>query len=82
MRDELKIEFLDEQAPLPAKQTKKGQCKYPFGRIDAVGKGFSVKNREVSSVRQALKRWQADNKDGVEFSVREMEGEVRVRRDK
>ncbi len=81
--DEPKITFFVESEALPKYEPpNKGECKYPFHVLDTIGKGFDVHNRTVVAVRNALRRWRKENGAGMEFTVRGIDGFVRVRRDK
>lgn len=87
MHSELEIEFHDDLAPFEPRQTRRGQCKYPFASLEEPGKGFTIKNRAESTVRQALKRWMEQNDiTGAAYSVKEVRENgaagVRVRRDR
>lgn len=85
--DDLAIKFHDDLEEFPASVGKVGQCKYPFASLDEPRKGFTIENRSIVTIRQALQKWlKQNNVTTMAFSVREVSDErgqgVRVRRDR
>ncbi len=80
---EFVVAVVEECPEFPERMTRKGDCKYPFHTLERPGMGLDVSNRNLRTVREALKRWKRTNGEGMVFTVRQIEAhKVRVRRDK
>lgn len=82
-RRELEVALVQDCPEFEPRRTRLGDCKYPFDKLTAPGLGLDVSNKNVRTVRDALKRWKKTHGDGMEFTVRQIDtNKVRVRRDK
>jgi hypothetical protein len=80
---EFVVTVVEDCPEFPERMTRRGDCKYPFHKLESAGMGLDVLNRNLRTVREALKRWKRAHGEGMVFTVRQIEAnKVRVRRDK
>lgn len=79
--DEPQFTFLNDCPPFPPPASKRGQCKYPFERLD-VGSGVDVRGRSLSTVKAAIRRWLKAHPGEFRFKVKLLSDAVRVRRER
>ena len=74
--------MIEEDVPMPKRQGGRTGSKYPFAALD-VGQSFMVpdtqdKEVNVGTLRSALGAFKKRNPDSGKFSVRSVDGGVRV----
>ncbi len=80
---EFRVVLVEDCPPFEPRRTRSGDCKYPFDKLIAPGLGLDVSDRNIRTVREALKRWKRAHGEGMVFTVRHIDtNKVRVRRDK
>lgn len=71
--------FVLERVPIPAfkRNTQAGACKYPFDEME-IGEGFFLAGKNAKSFIRYISVWKRRNNSVKKFTVRSVEGGIRI----